>query len=159
MLGLPSCQIDGRVLVLGDSLPTFAQMLPILEHAGVQVAKATATDLCGNTANLASFDLGLLVCSGRESQDRLLFQRIVRAKLRCIVVLRGSATVVSVRPGSSAEPTIALASRATPKKCSRACACACDIGQNAQQTDRGAQASWCSFLASNAWRDTAVRWL
>ena len=89
MPGVPSCQTDGRVLVLGDSLTTFVQMLPILARAGFHVATATAADLCKTTATLASFDLGLLLCSGRESHDGLLLKRLVRAQFRCIVVLHG----------------------------------------------------------------------
>ena len=93
MLGLPSSIEAGpRVLVLGESLARFQPMASDLARAGFRMATATAADVCRQSAALASFDLALLVCSGRERTDRLLLQRLVHAELRCIVVLHGLGT-------------------------------------------------------------------
>jgi DNA-binding response OmpR family regulator len=93
MLGLPSPMAsEGRVLVVGESLAAFQPMGLVLSRAGFREVTAVAAASYIAAPPSATFDVALLVCSGRLRADESLLQRIVRAKLRCVVLLRGPGT-------------------------------------------------------------------
>jgi DNA-binding response OmpR family regulator len=90
MLGPASpTEYDERLLVTGERLGGVQSIMAILAGAGLHSALVRADDVRSMSSAFAGFDLGLLVCCGRERADSLLLQRFVRATLPCVLILPG----------------------------------------------------------------------
>jgi len=78
---------NGRILVVGERLATFQSMVQALTDAGFHSSLASAAELAQMTPSLHGFDLGVLVCCGRDRTDRLLLSSLSRTHLPCVVIL------------------------------------------------------------------------